>query len=657
MKKINVIKSLILGATIFSTTGIIAQTIVSTTPMNKRVVLEEYTGINCGYCPDGHKIAHDIQVAHPGVFFPIAIHEGSFAAPNSGQPDYRTSFGTALSTQAVVPAYPAGTINRHAFGHGMTASGDNGTNTALARNFWDADAATILGQTSCVNVAINPTVDYTTRVLTVLVEVYYTANSTATTNKLNVAICQNNVKGPQSNGSVFNPTMVTSDGKYLHQHMLRHLITGQWGISIPTTTAGTFFTQTFTYTLPAGYTSVGVEIPQLEIVAFVTEGNQEVLSADAKAVNQPSFDASVTAITGVPVYTCTGTFAPTATLKNAGTTTLTSATISYSVDGGTPATYNWTGSLATGATATVALPSVTSTGNGSHTLTISSSVPNGNTDWNLLNDSYSSSFAVFSSSTVTPLTQNFTSTTFPPLNYAIVDASADGLNWARRTAGHTAAGSAFIDFYNIASGKIDDLILPKADFTNTTGSTMTFWVAHRAYSATAELDKLEVDVSTNCGTTWIQKWVKSGSALTTGAAMGTAAFTTPTSTEWRQETVDLAAYNGLTDVLIRIRATSDYGNNAFVDDINVTGNITGFENPTRDAAINLFPNPSNGTMYLTNAENSSIEIFDMLGNLVYSKSIVSNNEQLDLSSLANGSYFARITNENNVATRNIVLAR
>ena len=37
-----------------------SQTIVSTTPQNKKVILEEYTGINCVYCPDGHKIAHGI---------------------------------------------------------------------------------------------------------------------------------------------------------------------------------------------------------------------------------------------------------------------------------------------------------------------------------------------------------------------------------------------------------------------------------------------------------------------------------------------------------------------------------------------------------------------------------------------------------------------
>ena len=202
----------------------------------------------------------------------------------------------------------------------------------MGRDLWTGYTTTALAQASPVNVAITATVDYTTRVLTVLAEVYYTGNSTATTNKLNIAICQNNVKGPQSNYGPYNTSMITADGKYMHQHMLRYLMTTQWGVSIPTTTTGTFFTQTFTYTLPAAITSIPIEIPQLEVIAFVSEGNGEILTADGKAVNQPNYDASITAISNVPAYTCDGTFTPSFTIKNFGTSTLTSATINYTVD-------------------------------------------------------------------------------------------------------------------------------------------------------------------------------------------------------------------------------------------------------------------------------------------------------------------------------------
>ena len=66
----------------------------------------------------------------------------------------------------------------------------------------------LLAQSSYVNVGVEAQIDYITRVLTIHCEVYYTANSTVTSNKLNIALTQNEVKGPQTGASTFNPTMV-----------------------------------------------------------------------------------------------------------------------------------------------------------------------------------------------------------------------------------------------------------------------------------------------------------------------------------------------------------------------------------------------------------------------------------------------------------------
>ena len=58
-----------------------AQTFVNTTPENKNVLLEEFTGISCGYCPDGHLIASQIHDANPNDVAIINIHAGGFANP------------------------------------------------------------------------------------------------------------------------------------------------------------------------------------------------------------------------------------------------------------------------------------------------------------------------------------------------------------------------------------------------------------------------------------------------------------------------------------------------------------------------------------------------------------------------------------------------
>ena len=91
-----------------------AQSLVDTTQVeNKNVLLEEYTGRNCPYCPDGHKIANDIKVANPNDVVLIRVHTGGYA-PTS-YPNLNTSFGEALAGQSGITGYPTGTINRHEF--------------------------------------------------------------------------------------------------------------------------------------------------------------------------------------------------------------------------------------------------------------------------------------------------------------------------------------------------------------------------------------------------------------------------------------------------------------------------------------------------------------------------------------------------------------
>ena len=44
----------------------IAQNWVSTAPENKNVIFEDFTGIGCGYCPDGHKIIDEVKITPVG---------------------------------------------------------------------------------------------------------------------------------------------------------------------------------------------------------------------------------------------------------------------------------------------------------------------------------------------------------------------------------------------------------------------------------------------------------------------------------------------------------------------------------------------------------------------------------------------------------------
>ena len=68
----------------------VAQYQVSTEVQPKNALLEEFTGINCGNCPDAHKIVANLLLAQEHTVYAIAIHSGYYASPFSDQPDFRT---------------------------------------------------------------------------------------------------------------------------------------------------------------------------------------------------------------------------------------------------------------------------------------------------------------------------------------------------------------------------------------------------------------------------------------------------------------------------------------------------------------------------------------------------------------------------------------
>ncbi len=346
-----------------------AQTIVGTDPENKNVVLEEFTGIHCGFCPDGHAIAQGIYNAHPEDVVLINIHVGSYAVPGAGEPDFRTPWGSAIEGQSGLVGYPAGTVNRHLF-PGMS----QGSGTAMNRGSWSSAANQTLALASYLNVGCEATIITSTRQLVVNVEVYYTGDSPLATNFLNVAILQNNILGPQTNGGAGN--------NYNHMHMLRHLLTGQWGITIPQTTTGTLYSTTLYYEIPEDYTDVDVVLENLDIAAFVTESHQEVVSgtlADIQLVESLDLDAGIVDY-NIPQTSCGSEMNPKVTIKNFGTENLTALTFDYAVNEGTPESYTWTGNLAQNQTAIVELPTIVFDGQQSNTISINAIEPNNQND-------------------------------------------------------------------------------------------------------------------------------------------------------------------------------------------------------------------------------------------------------------------------------------
>lgn len=375
-------KVLLIATNLLFVFGLFAQTIVGTDPENKNVVLEEFTGIHCVYCPQGHAIAQGIYDDHPNDVVLINIHQGSFANPSSGEPDYRTEWGDAIAAQSNLAGYPAGTVNRHLFpGWGQNAGG-----TAMSRNHWVAAANQILAEPSYLNVGIESSITAAGQ-LTVNVEVYYTGDSPESTNLLNVGIVQNNIFGPQTGGG--------SGDNYQHMHMLRDLITGQWGVEISETTEGSLYSNTFNYDVPEDYNDVPVVLEDIEIFAFVTETHQEIISGVVEAPLMEAaydYDATISEVFYPLTEACTGELAPRIELKNYGAITLTSLDIEYSINDGDIFTYDWTGELEYNSVEELTLPAIPFSMEATNNLNIVVSNPNGVEDENPSNNETNTSF-------------------------------------------------------------------------------------------------------------------------------------------------------------------------------------------------------------------------------------------------------------------------
>jgi len=286
-----------------------------------------------------------------------------------------------------------------------------------------------------------------------------------------------------------------------------------------------------------------------------------------------------------PAQTCPGTFVPRLRITNAGTTTLTSITVTTTINNLNPQTQTLTVNIPTGKSAVVVLnPQVAVSG--ANALKFSLSAPNGGVDGNTANDELTVNFVV-AGTLALPHVENFAATAFPPNNGTVVlnpDGPPDatngiGLTWERTTtAGRPGPGSMRMNFYNYTTiGERDIYKMPPIAVSAFDSVRLTFYVAHQQYSDASTPptnDSLKVIYSSDCGTTWIPTgYAKGGPTLSTVAGTNANEFIPSGNAQWRKETVMLKDFcaKGLKTLQLGFESYNDFGNNLYVDSISLVG--------------------------------------------------------------------------------------
>lgn len=141
-----------------------------------------------------------------------------------------------------------------------------------------------------------------------------------------------------------------------------------------------------------------------------------------------SLDAGITSLNVGTLPLCAGTAAVNAVIKNYGSTTLTSATIDWTINAVSQTAINWTGSLALGASTSVVLTSSHTFASGTtYAFTATTSLPNGGTDLFTSNDGGSGSFGQGMSGTYTIDPAGSGSTNFTSFTSAVTALNSNGL--------------------------------------------------------------------------------------------------------------------------------------------------------------------------------------------------------------------------------------
>lgn len=234
----------------------------SNTAQIKNVLIEEYTGVRCQNCPDGHIKLEELATKYGDKIIAIGLHNNSLADPYDNDQDFRIPEADALAAEFGVSPKPAAVIDR---------TKDNNNTYAYNRLKWEEVTDLEILKTTKVN--ITPSVRFNTQlndyILSGKIEFTQSYSNKAS---VTMVLIENNIKATQLNGS-------DHDENYIHKHVLRKIYTNTLGNSL--TRSSSSYEKGKTYLLEYLLNKKAIwNTDNCYLVVFVTDDvTKEVLQA------------------------------------------------------------------------------------------------------------------------------------------------------------------------------------------------------------------------------------------------------------------------------------------------------------------------------------------------------------------------------------------
>lgn len=274
-------------------------------------------------------------------------------------------------------------------------------------------------------------------------------------------------------------------------------------------------------------------------------------------------DLAFTQISTPTATICGGTFTPSITVQNIGTSTVTTARVQLKINGAVIETKDFSPNLVNLATTTFNFNPVTQN-SGSVNYEFEVILVNGVSDQRPENSLLTITTTVPASATL-PIAEGFNSI---PANWTIYNPD-DGMQWSLRNTS-TNGNAMYVNCYDYENeGAIDRLITPVLDLTTATTAYLRFDRAYALYS-TSYPERLRVLVSAACDftNTFTEVLSLEGSALAT-APSTTSSFTPTLASHWQNSTISLQNFIG-NKIQVAFEVTNAYGNNVYLDNVTIS---------------------------------------------------------------------------------------
>jgi len=257
-------KQLLLALALISTTTTWGQ---QDEKVTKKVILEDFTGEWCGWCPEGQIAAEDIKVKEPVNFLPLANHNGD---------RYQIPEGAVVDDKLDITSYPGGAIDRTM----MTGE----TEIGVGRGSWESHVKNRLKTKAIASVGIaNKVYNPKTKEYQADINVRF-VQGTDGFNPLNIQvyIVEDNILSQTQHN--YNPSLGSDPLKnWYHMNVMRAALGGDWGFAgvIPDmAVAGVTYTKNITFKLDPSWDEKNIKIYALVAYNGYSSVEKEILNCE-----------------------------------------------------------------------------------------------------------------------------------------------------------------------------------------------------------------------------------------------------------------------------------------------------------------------------------------------------------------------------------------